>query len=147
MAVLAVEVHWKKIGKFLSAAVAAVLALPNLVLAQAQRISADWLQLTPSDPRAGIPAMDARTNITTTESATTISIERRTHSRRDSVAGATAYEASKRDQNLHVVVSRDDRRLYVVVGVGTVMQAPVAIRTGHAMVCGVWRAAGHSAAS
>ena len=136
MAVLAVDVRWKGFLKFLSAAIAALLALPNLMLAQAQRISADWLQLTPSDPKAGIPAVDARAAITTNESATTISIERRTRSRRDSVAGVTAYEASRRDQNLHVVVSVDDRRLWVVVGVDTVMQAPVAIGTGQTLTFG-----------
>ena len=72
MAVLAVDVRWKGFLKFLGAAVAALLALPNLMLAQAQRISADWLQLTPSDPKAGIPAVDARAAITTSESSTTI---------------------------------------------------------------------------
>jgi len=136
MAVLAVDVRWKGFLKFLGAAIAALLALPNLMLAQAQRISADWLQLTPTDPKAGIPASEARAAITTSESATTISIERRTRSRRDSVAGTNALEASKRDQNLHVVVSIEDRRLWVVVGVDTVMQAPVAIGTGETLVFG-----------
>jgi lipoprotein-anchoring transpeptidase ErfK/SrfK len=136
MAVLALEVRWNKVAKFLSAAFAALLALPGALFAQAQRISADWLQLTPSDPKAGIPASEARASITTSESATTISIERRTRSRRDSIAGANAYEASKRDQNLHVVVSIEARRLWVVVGVDTVMQAPVAIGTGETLVFG-----------
>jgi lipoprotein-anchoring transpeptidase ErfK/SrfK len=136
MAVLALEVRWNKVAKFLSAAIAALLALPGALFAQAQRISADWLQLTPTDPKAGIPASEPRASITTSESATTISIERRTRSRRDSIAGANAYEASKRDQNLHVVVSIEARRLWVVVGVDTVMQAPVAIGTGETLVFG-----------
>src|SRR5437016_1790571 len=99
MAVYAADVRWKGFLKFVSAAIAALLAVPHMMLAQAQRLSADWLQLTPSDPKAGIPATDARAAITTSESATTISIERRTRSRRDSVAGVNAYEASRRDQN------------------------------------------------
>src|SRR6266545_335516 len=131
MAAIAVVVGGKKFFKFLSAAIAALLALPGAMFAQAQRMSADWLQLTPTDPKAGIPSSDGpRASITTSDSATTISLERRTRNRRDSIAGTTAYEASKRDQNLHVVVSIEDRRLWVVVGVDTVMQAPVAIGTG-----------------
>src|SRR5437762_14170162 len=103
MAVLAVEVAGKKIVKLLSAAAAALLALPGLMLAQAQRMSGEWLQLTPSDPKAGIPGSDPRVGVTTTtEIGTTVSIERRirARSRDDSVAAMTAYERSKRDQNL-----------------------------------------------
>jgi hypothetical protein len=139
MAVLAVEVAGRKIFKYLSAALAALLALPGFVLAQAQRIGGEWLQLSPSDPKAGIPNPDARVGITTSsESGTTISIERRNRyrARSDSVAGTTAYEASKRDQNLHVVVSIEDRRMWVVVGADTVMEAPVAIGTGSTLTFG-----------
>jgi len=142
MAVFAEETGSAKALKFVSAAIAAVAAFPGLVRAQAQRISADWLQLSPSDPRGGIPASNARASVTTVDDATTISIERRastdrrTRSRSDSVAGTTAYEASRRDQNLHVVVSLDDRRLWVVVGADTVMSAPVAIGTGETLVFG-----------
>src|SRR2546421_5805162 len=98
MAVLAVAFDGKKLLKFLSAAVAALLSLPGLMFAQAQRISAEWLQLSPTDPKAGIPNLDSRVGIATDEGGTTISIERRTHgrSRRDSVAAVTALEASKR---------------------------------------------------
>lgn len=143
MAVPDVAVSGSKIVKFLSAVVAALLALPGLMLAQAQRISGDWLQLTPSDPRTGIPTNDPRMGVgggvaTTTESGTTISIERRARfrSKQDSVAGLTALEASKRDPNLHVVVSLEDRKLHVVAGVDTVMTAPVAIGTGETLVFG-----------
>src|SRR3954466_10048363 len=103
MAVLDVMVGARKMWKLFSAAVAAVLALPGLMFAQAQRMTGDWLLLTPSDPKAGIPS-DPRTTITagTDGAATTVSIERRIHarSRRDSLAAATAYEASKRDEHL-----------------------------------------------
>ena len=143
MAVL--EVEGKKLLKLLSAAIAAVLALPGLMLAQAQKISGEWLQLSPSDPKAGIPNPDPKVGITTTsdDGATTVSIDRRARarSRRDSVAGATAFEASKRDQNLHVVVSLEDRRLWVIVGADTVMEAPVAIGSGQTLTFGeqAWR--------
>ena len=139
MAVHALEVSSRRIVKFLSATVAALLALPGLLLAQAQRISGDWLQLTPADPRAGIPNTDGKVGITTSsEYGTTVSIERRSpyRSKTDSLAGTTAYEASKRDQNLHVVVSLEDKRLWVIAGVDTVMQAPVAIGTGETLTFG-----------
>jgi hypothetical protein len=138
MAVRALEVSGR-ILKFLSAAVAALLALPGMMLAQAQRIGGEWLQLTPSDPRAGIPNTDPRVGVTTTsEYGTTVSIERRNpyRSKKDSLAGASAYEASKRDQSLHVVVSLEDKRLWVIAGADTVMQAPVAIGTGETLVFG-----------
>jgi hypothetical protein len=138
MAVMSVEIAGRRLFKYLSAALAAVLALPGFVFAQAQRIGGEWLQLSPSDPKAGIPS-DPRVGITTTsESGTTISIERRNRyrSRSDSVAGVGADEASKRDQNLHVTVSIEDRRLWVVVGADTVMEAPVAIGTGETLVFG-----------
>src|SRR5881628_1492167 len=101
MAALPVEVDARKIGKLLSAATAALLAIPTLMLAQAQRITAGWLQLTPSDPRAGIPS-DSRTSITNDGWSTTVSIERRSRAR-DDIAGMDAYEASKRDPHLHLV--------------------------------------------
>jgi L,D-transpeptidase-like protein len=137
MAAFAMGFRGTRIVKFLSGALAALMALPGLMLAQAQRMAGDWLQLSPTDPRAGIPS-DPRTSITTSsEGGTTmVSIERRTRSRRDSVAGATALEASKRDQHLHVVVSLEDRKLWVVVGVDTVMEAPVAIGSGETLVFG-----------
>ena len=139
MPVLPVAIRGSRIVKFFSAVMAAILALPGIMLAQAQRISGDWLQLSPTDPKAGIPNADPRVGITTTsEYGTTVSIERRARfrSRKDSVAGMSAYEASKRDQNLHVVVSLEDRKLWVVAGVDTVMEAPVAIGTGETLVFG-----------
>ncbi|HJQ21449.1 MAG TPA: L,D-transpeptidase [Gemmatimonadaceae bacterium] len=138
MAVLAVE-GGKRFMKFASAAAAAIVALPGLVLAQAQRISGDWLQLTPTDPKAGIPTADPKVGITTvTEAGATVSIERRirARTRQDSVSSATAYEAAKRDPNMHIEVSVEDRKLWVVVGQDTVLTAPVAIGTGETLVFG-----------
>ena len=138
MAALSVVVGGKKMLKFLSAAIAALLSLPGLLFAQAQRITSEWLQLSPNDPKAGIPS-DPRTNISaSSDGATTVSIERRTtaRSRRDSLAGATALEASKRDQNLHVAVSLDERKLFVIVGADTVLEAPVAIGSGQTLTFG-----------
>src|SRR5919201_479747 len=134
MAVLPVAVDTKKIRKLLGAASAALLAFPTLLLAQAQRMSASWLQLTPSDPRAGIPS-DSRTSITNEDGGTTVAIERRSRSR-DNIAGMDAYEAAKRDPHLHIVVSLDDRMLWVVVGIDTVVQAPVAVGSGETLVFG-----------
>lgn len=142
MAVLTVEVGSKRIVRFLSAAMAALLALPGALLAQAQRMGGEWLQLTPADPKAPIPRSDPKTGIVTPQGdgGMMISIERRSRSRRDSVAGQAAYEASKRDEHLHVVVSLDDRTLWVVVGIDTVMEAPIAIGNGETLVFGerVW---------
>src|SRR6266516_5092610 len=135
MAVNALQLGGARLLKFLSAAVAALLALPGLVFAQAQRISNEWLQLTPTDPRAGIPA-DPRTSVTLAGSAPTVSIERRWRGRGDSAASVTTFEASKRDPHLHVVVSLDDRKLWVVVGADTVLEAPVAIGSGETLVFG-----------
>jgi lipoprotein-anchoring transpeptidase ErfK/SrfK len=137
MAGLTVEVGWKKFLAILSAAIAAVISLPGMMLAQAQRMSGEWLQLTPADPKAPIP--DGRTSITSDSAGgTTISIERRTRyrSRKDSLAGATAYEASKKDQNLHLVVSLEDRKLWVVAGIDTVLEAPIAVGSGERLVFG-----------
>src|SRR3982751_365881 len=100
MAALPLELHARKIGKLLGAAAAALLALPTLMLAQAQRMTGSWLQLTPSDPRTGIPS-DGRTSVTTDDGGTTVSIERRAHAR-DDRAGMDAYEASKHDSHLHI---------------------------------------------
>lgn len=135
MAVLTIESSWKRFGAILSATVTALLALPGLMLAQAQRMSADWLQLTPVDPKASLPSSEAPTSfVTASESgSTTVSIERRSanyRSKKDSVAGTTAYEASKRDQNLHIVVNLDDRKLMVVAGVDTVLEADIAVGSG-----------------
>ena len=105
------------------------MALPGVMLAQAQRMSADWLQLTPADPRTPI-GPDGRTGVVTAGAdSTTVSIDRRTkfRSRSDSVAGTTAYEASKRDRNLHISVSLEEKKLWVVAGQDTVMEAPIAI--------------------
>jgi lipoprotein-anchoring transpeptidase ErfK/SrfK len=137
MAASALDMDWKKFLKFLSAAFAGLLALPGLVRAQASKISGDWLQLTPSDSKAPIPTTSS---VTTSEDTgtTTVSINRRSRyrSRADSVAGAMAYERSKRDQNLHIVVSLEERRLWVVVGTDTVMDAPVAIGSGQTLTFG-----------
>jgi hypothetical protein len=138
MAVATVEVGWKKGLALLGAAYAAVMAFPSAVLAQAQRMSGDWLQLTPADPKAPIGA-DARTGVVTAGSeSTTVSIDRRSRfrSRSDSVAGTTAYEASKRDRNLHISVSLDERKLFVVAGQDTVLEAPIAVGSGDRLVFG-----------
>lgn len=138
MAVLTVEVQ-KKFFALLSAALAALMALPGFMLAQAQRMGADWLQLTPADPKAPIAGNDSRTSITTSgEGETTVSIERRSRfrSRSDSLSATTAYEASLRDESLHISVSLDDRRLWVVVGADTVMEAPIAVGSGQRLVFG-----------
>ncbi|HYC50176.1 MAG TPA: L,D-transpeptidase [Gemmatimonadaceae bacterium] len=136
MAAHAVEVDWRKVMKFLSAMIAALLALPGTLLAQAQKMSGDWLQLTPANPRAPIER-DTRTSVTSTEDgSTTVSIERRFRNRADSVASIAALNASKRDRNLRLVVSLDDRKLWVVAGEDTVMEAPVAIGSGDRLVFG-----------
>lgn len=141
MAVTVVEVNWKRVLKFLSAAFAALVALPGLMRAQAQKMSGDWLMLTPIDPKA--PIAESGTSVTSDANGTTVSIDRRTRyrSRQDSLAGEKAYEASKRDESLRIVVSLADKRLWVVAGVDTVMEAPVAIGSGETLIHGerVWR--------
>ena len=119
----AVDVEWKKVLKFLSAAVAGLLAIPGMVRAQAQKMTSDWLQLTPSDGKSPITA--SRASVTTDDDATTVSIERRSsyRSRSDSVAATRALEASKRDEHLHIVVSLDDKKLWVVAGEGRMLAA------------------------
>ena len=134
MAVRAVEVDGMKVLKFLSAAFAALMALPSLIHAQAVKMSGEWLQLTPADPKAPIP----RANVAFTDTVMTVSFERRAsyRSRTDSVASAKAYNASKKDPHLHLTVSLDERRLWVVVGNDTVMEAPVAVGSGATLVFG-----------
>jgi len=136
MAVLAVEIESRRFFAFLSTALAALMALPGFVLAQAQRMGSDWLQLTPSDPRSGIP--DSRASVSSDSGATTVSIERRSRyrSRADSVAGVSALEASKRDRSLRIAISLEERTLWVVAGVDTVLQAPIAIGSGERLVFG-----------
>ena len=142
MAVLAVDLDWKKFLKYLSAAAAAFLALPGSMWAQAQKMAAgDWLMLTPTDPRTMI--RDNRTAVTTDSAVTTVSIERRTmyRSRDDSVAGMRALEASKRDERLKILISLEEKQLYVVSGQDTVMTAPVAVGSGETLIHGekTWR--------
>lgn len=139
MAVQTLEMGWKKLLGVVGAVFAAIIALPGMVLAQAQRMSADWLQLTPSDAKAPLPGADAQTGIVTADSGgTTVSIERRTNyrSRQDSIAGTTALQAAKKDKNLHVRVSLDERKLWVVAGADTVMEAPIAVGSGERLVFG-----------
>jgi hypothetical protein len=94
------------------------------------------LQLKPANPRAGIPSDNRMTVEQAGDGSTTVAIERRARPRSGDIIGQRAYEASIRDEHLHVVVSLDDRRLWVVVGVDTVMQAPVAIGSGETLVFG-----------
>src|SRR2546423_410764 len=109
MAVYEVDVGNGKLKKLAGAVVAALVALPQMMLAQAQRLGNDWLTLRPSDPRDGIPR-DKRVSVEQTgDGSTTIAIERRAQPRADDVAGQTAYAASRRDEHLHVVVSLEDR--------------------------------------
>lgn len=142
MAVHAVDLEWKKALKFISAMFAALMALPSSMWAQAQKMAAgDWLMLTPSDPRA--PIRDNRTAVTTDSEATTVSIERRSpyRSRDDSIAAARALEASRRDERLKILVSLEEKQLFVVAGQDTVMTAPVAVGSGETLIHGekVWR--------
>ena len=142
MAAPEVSVDLKSITKLLSAVIASIVALPGAMRAQAQRMANDWLMLTPADPRAGLN--DGKTSITTTpEGQTKVSIERRNRfrSRADSVASVRTLEASKKDRSLRIVVSLEDRTLWVVTGEDTVMTAPVAIGSGETLVHGEreWR--------
>jgi hypothetical protein len=119
--------------KIAGAVVAALMALPQLMLAQAQRLGNDWLQLRPSDPRDGIPH-DARMSVAQAgDGSTTVAIERRTQPRIDDVAGQAAYAAAQHDPHLHVVVSLEDRKLWVIVGADTVLEAPVAVGSGRTL--------------
>ena len=139
MAANEVGVDWKRVMKFLSAVLAAIVAFPGLVRAQAQKISGDWLQLTPADPKA--PIANARTSISeAADGRTTVSIERRNTSRflsrKDSTKSEATLDASRKDQGLRLVVSLDERKLWVVTGQDTVMEAPVAIGSGDRLVFG-----------
>lgn len=118
--------------KFLGASIAALVAFPGLAWAQAQRMSGEWLQLSPSDAKAGISVPGENSS----SAAMPVARERRFRSRADSLAAMTAYNASRRDQNLRLVVSLEDRKLWVVAGVDTVLQAPVAIGRGDRLVFG-----------
>jgi hypothetical protein len=125
-----------QLKKVAGAVIAALVALPQVMLAQAQRISNDWLQLRPSDPRDGIPR-DHRVSVEQSDDgATTVAIERRIQPRFDDPASTTAFEASLRDPHLHVVVSLEDRKLWVVVGADTVLEAPVAVGSGQTLEFG-----------
>ena len=132
MAIRAAEVGVNRIMKFLSAIVAALAALPGTMWAQAQRMSSEWMQLSPTSPRAGITIAGENSSSVPMPMAR----ERRYRTRSDSVAGASAYSASRKDRNLRVVVSLDDRKLWVVAGEDTVLQAPVAIGRGDRLVFG-----------
>ena len=138
MAVHAVEVGWKRVLALASAASAAILSVPGLMLAQAQKVSGEWLQLTPSDGKGGIPSDGPTAVVTPSGTETTVSIERRARyrSRADSIAGATAYRASKKSENLRLVISLQDRTLWVVAGVDTLLEAPVAIGSGERLTFG-----------
>src|SRR4051812_37142375 len=121
MAVRDVEVlSSDRLKKITSAVAAALVALPGVMLAQAQRLSNDWLQLKPSDPRSGIPRDNRVAVEQAGDGSTTVAIERRTEPR--DAAGMSAFEASRRDEHLHVVVSLEDRKLWVVVGEDTVLE-------------------------
>ena len=136
MAVLAVDVNWKSLLKFFSAAIAALVAFPGILRAQAQRMAADWLMLSPSDGRASLSDSRKPSVTSAPDGATTVSIERRYRSRDDSVASARALAASRRDESLRIVVSLDDKTLWVVAGQDTVMTAPVAIGSGETLFHG-----------
>jgi lipoprotein-anchoring transpeptidase ErfK/SrfK len=142
MAAPAVQFDLKWFFRIISAAIAAIAAFPGQVLAQAQRMANDWLMLTPADPRGGLNEHKAAVT-STADGGTTVSIERRNRyrSRGDSIAAARAYEASKKDRSLRIVVSLDDRTLWVVTGDDTVMTAPVAIGSGETLIHGekLWR--------
>ncbi|MEX2178888.1 MAG: L,D-transpeptidase [Gemmatimonadaceae bacterium] len=138
MAEFVAEVSWKRFLAVIGAAIAALMSLPGMVLAQAQKLSGEWLQLTPSDPKAGIPR-DVRDGVVTpSANETTVSIERRTRyrSRADSVAGTMAYRASKSSRDLRIVISLEDRKLFVIADTDTVLETDVAIGSGERLVFG-----------
>jgi lipoprotein-anchoring transpeptidase ErfK/SrfK len=129
MAVTAVDVNWTK--WILGAALATVLALPAGMEAQTPR--GEWLQVTPNDGRAPITPASWDENGNATAPAVRKTPYR---SRADSIAGFRAFEASKRDEKLRLIVSLDDRKLWVVTGQDTVLEAPVAIGSGERLVFG-----------
>ena len=138
---LAFDLKW--LYKVVTAAVAALVAFPGLMLAQAQRMANDWLPLTPADPRSGLN--ESKSAVTSSpDGGTTVSIERRNtrfRSKADSVASVRTLDASKKDRGLRIVVSIEERTLWVVTGDDTVMTAPVAIGSGETLVHGeqLWR--------
>jgi hypothetical protein len=136
MAVSEVEVGNGRLKKIVGAAAAALVALPQMMLAQAQRLGNEWLQLRPADPRAGIPRNDRMSVEQAGDGSTTVAIERRTRPRDGDPVSISTYDASLRDEHLHVVVSLEDRKLWVVVGADTVMEAPVAIGSGRTLEYG-----------
>lgn len=141
MAVLAVEVQRRGALKFLSAALAAVTAFPGPMESQS-RVNGDWLQLSPTDPKTGIAAARASVTSAGEVAENLVSFDRRAYSgRRDSIAALNAFEASRKDPSLHITVSLEDRKLWVVAGVDTVMEAPVAIGSGEVLVFGekIWQ--------
>lgn len=135
MAVNEFERGGARLKQLAGAVIASLMALPGLMLAQAQRLGNDWLQLRPSDPRDGIPR-DDRMSVAQTGDTTTVAIERRAQPRFDDHASQVAFDASKRDPHLHLVVSLEDRKLWVVVGADTVLEAPVAIGSGRTLEFG-----------
>jgi lipoprotein-anchoring transpeptidase ErfK/SrfK len=130
MAVKGVDVCWKRRVQ-MGAVAAALAALPAVVEAQSR---GEWLRVTPADPREAIrPASWSDDGGTATAPTA-----RRTpyRSRADSIAGYRALEASRRDERLRIVVSLDDRTLWVVTGQDTVLEAPVAVGSGERLVFG-----------
>ena len=130
--VKAVDVSWTKRMRFLGAVVATLIAVPGGSKAQAQR--GEWLQVTPANPRAPITAASWDGEVARATSPTMRAAPYR--SRADSLAGYRALEASKKDERLRIVVSLDDRKLWVVTGRDTVLEAPVAIGSGERLVFG-----------
>jgi lipoprotein-anchoring transpeptidase ErfK/SrfK len=132
MVVKAVEARWTKRIGFLSAVVATLIAVPGATKAQAQR--GEWLQVTPSDGRTPItPVLWDEENGRATAPGARRAVYR---SRADSVAGYRALEASRKDERLRIVVSLYDRKLWVVTGQDTVLEAPVAVGSGERLVFG-----------
>ena len=97
-------------AKLLSAVLATAVLLPIRVDAQAQR-TGEWLQVTPADARTPItPASwDDESGAATAPTVRKAAYR----SRADSVAGFRALAASKRDERLRIVISLDDRTLWV----------------------------------
>lgn len=132
MAVQVVEVGRVNRTKFVSAVLAAAMLMPATLAAQAR--SGEWLQVTPADPRTPITmsSWDGENGAATAPSARRAPYR----SRADSIAGHRAFEASRRDERLRIVVSLDDRKLWVVTGQDTVLEAPVAIGSGERLIFG-----------
>ena len=118
--------------RFVSVVLATIGMLPGSLTPQAR--SGEWLQVTPSDPRGPITmsSSDAGSAAATAPSARRAPYR----SRADSIAGHRAFEASKRDERLRIIVSLDERTLWVVTGQDTVLEAPVAIGSGERLIFG-----------